>query len=182
MQTFKTPDAMFQSEHQKWKEANAKKPTSSTPEQMEAIRQHAIKSFGTTNRFENAFYMLPDGTMLDGTGGYGFGRMVDHRDIGDSYHDSNVDLAQIEEGGNSHNMLDFMRAGNLRLIPETNAIDVMAKPTEQQLNRIYNLWRLGKIKGIEASDPKTRSGSQLGYLGNINNEEQIAAFLNRYFR
>ena len=182
MDTYKTPDQMFKSEHEKWKEANDKKPLSSTPEQMEAIRQHAIKSFGTTDRFENAFYMLPDGTMLDGTAGYGYGRVTDHRDINDSYYNSKVDLAEIEEGGNSHNMLDFMKAGNLRLIPETNAVDVMAKPTEAQMNRIKNLWRLGKIKAIEASDPNSRSGSSLGYLGNISSEDQIAAFLTRHFR
>ena len=164
-----------------WNEKNAQKIARTNPQQMDAIRKAAIKEFGLTTKFNNAFYMLPDGTMLDGSGGSGR-RMLDHRDIGSSYLNANVDLQEIEQGGNSHNMMDFMRGGNIRLIPETNAIDLMSKPSEQQLNQIYKLWRMGYLDNIEVSSSDDKYGQSLGYLEDIQNERQIRDFINKYYK
>lgn len=164
-----------------WNETNAKKIARTNPQQMDQIRKAAIKEFGLTSKFNNAFYMLPDGTMLDGSGGSGR-RMLDHRDIGSSYLNSNIDLQEIEQGGNSHNMMDFMRGGNIRLIPESNAIDLMSKPSEQQLNQIYRLWRMGYLDNIEISSSDDKYGQSLGYLEDIKNERQIRDFINKYYK
>lgn len=163
-----------------WAEQNAKKISRTNPKQMDQIRKAAIKEFGLTNKFNNAFYMLPDGTMLDGSGGSGR-RMYDHRDISSSYVNSNIDLQELEQGGNSHNMMDFMRGGNIRLIPESNSIDLMSQPSEQQLNQIYRLWRMGYLDSIEVSNGEDKYGQSLGYLEDIKNEKQIRDFLKKYY-
>ena len=164
-------------------QANAittKRPRSSTPEQMEQIRNNAIKEFGFTNRFQDSFWMLPDGRMLSGTGGQRFGRIYDHRDINGPYIDANVDLDD-EIAGNTTNMLDFMRAGNLRLVPENEGIDIASNPTPQQLNAIIDLWRRGKINNIQATNPNDDYGQQLGYLEEIAKESQIYDFIRKYY-
>lgn len=165
---------------QTWQERNNAKPYATTPEQLEKIRQAAIDEFGITPNFRNAFYMLPDGRMLDGSGGQGR-RVYDHRDIGSSYINSNIDIQELDQGGNSHNMLDFMRGGHIRIMPESDAVDIMSKPTTEQMNQIYRLWRLGKLNNIQVSDAKDKYGQQLGYLENIENERQIADFLRKYY-
>ena len=149
-----------------------KKPRSSTPEQMEKIRNNAIKEFGLTNKFQDAFYLLPNGQMLSGTGGQRYGRVNDHRDINSPYLNAQVELDD-EAAGNTTNMLDFMRAGNIRLIPETNSVDLMAKPTPEQQRAILNFWRSGKLDSIQISNPDDAYGQQLDYLEDIQKENQI---------
>ena len=156
------------------------RPRASTPEQLEKIRNSAIKEFGLTDRFSNAFYMLPDGRMLDGTGGQRWGRAYDHRDINSPYYNNQVDL-QDDEGGNSTNMMDFMRGGHIRMIPELNGIDLMAKPTDAQLNQIYKMFNRGLLNNIQVSSATDKYGQQLGYLEDIQSERQIADFLRKYY-
>ena len=154
-----------------WEKQNSLKPKSATPEQMDNIRKKAIKTFGITNNFNHAFYMLPDGRMLNGSGS-GYGRDRDHRDIGESYLDANVDIQQLSRGGNSHNMEDFMRHGNLRIMPENNSIELYNKPTSQQYRQIVNLWRNGYLNNLEANS---------NYLEDIQSERQIADFFKKAF-
>ena len=157
-----------------------KRPRSTTPEQMEQIRNNAIKEFGLTNRFQDAFYLLPNGQMLSGTGGQRYGRAYDHRDINSTYYNAGIDL-QDEKGGNSTNMLDFMRGGNIRLIPETNSVDLMTKPTPEQKRAILNFWRLGKLDSIQITNPNDDYGQQLDYLEDIQKENQILNLLKKYY-
>lgn len=156
------------------------RPKSSTPEQMEKIRKSAIDEFGLTNKFQDAFYLLPNGQMLSGTGGQHYGRVYDHRDINNAYFNNGVDLDD-ENAGNTTNMLDFMRAGNIRLIPETNSIDLMVKPTPEQQNAILNFWRNGKLDSIQITNPNDDYGQQLDYLEEIQKENQILNLLNKYY-
>lgn len=157
-----------------------KRPKSTTPEQMEHIRNSAIKEFGLTNRFQNAIYLLPNGQMLDGTGGQRYGRAYDHRDINSAYLNNKIELDE-EKAGNTTNMLDFMRAGNIRLVPETNSIDLMAKPTPEQQRAILNFWRLGKLDSIQITNPNDDYGQQLDYLEDIQKESQILNLLKKYY-
>lgn len=161
-------------------EKEEQKPRTSTPDQWERVRNAAIKEFGLTDKFSNAFYLLPNGQMLDGTGGQRYGRLYDHRDINSPYYNEGIDW-EDEQGGNSSNMLDFMRGGHIRLIPENKAIDLMAKPTTEQLNQIYKAFNKGQLESIQVSNPKDKYGQQLGYLENIKNERQIADFLRKYY-
>lgn len=169
-----------------FKNANAqvesliKEPKGATPDQWEKVRQSAIKEFGTTNNYKNAFYMFPNGQMLDGSGGQGYGRVYDHRDINSSYYENDLDF-EDEQGGNTSNMLDFMRGGHIRMIPENKAIDLMAKPTNEQMNQLYKMFNLGHLNAIQISNPNDKYGQQLDYLENIQNERQIADFIRKHY-
>lgn len=156
------------------------KPFGTTPEQMESIRKSAIDEFGTTNRYKEAFYMYPNGQMLSGMGGQRYGRVVDHREINSPYFNNNIELDD-NDSGNSTNMLDFMRGGNIRMIPETKAIDLMVKPSDEQMRHILNMYRQGALDNIQVSNAKDKYGQQLGYLEEIKNEAQITNFLRKYF-
>lgn len=157
-----------------------KRPTATTPEQMEKLQKAAIKKFGTTDKFKDAFYLLPGGEMLSGTGGQKWGRVYDHRDVNEIYGDEGIDLDD-DAAGNTTNMLDFMRGGNIRLIPETNAIDLMKAPTSQQLRAIYNMYRQGALEGIQISNPSDKYGQQLDYLEDIQNEQQIRNLFKKHY-
>lgn len=165
-----------------WKEANEKKPHASTPEQLEKIRNAAFKQFGRARNYKDAFYMYPNGTMISGSGGQGYGRYFDHRDINGVYSDLGIDLYESDQGGNSTNMLDFMRGGNIRMIPETDGIDLMQKPTSEQMNAIYDMFKRGYLNSIQVSNPNDKYGQQLGYLEDIENERQISDFMRKYFK
>lgn len=166
---------------QKWKEANEKKPRASTDAQYDSIRKAALKQFGRARNYRDAFYMYPDGTMISGSGGRPYGRILDHRDINSIYGDLGIDLYEEDQGGNSTNMLDFMRGGNIRMIPESASLDLMRKPTSQQMNKIYEMFNRGYLDNIQISNPNDKYGQQLGYLEEIQNERQIADFLRKYF-
>ena len=165
----------------KWQEENDKKPRGSTPEQYEKIRNAAFKQFGRARNYKDAFYMFPNGTMISGSGGQGYGRYFDHRDINGVYGDLGIDLYESDQGGNSTNMLDFMRGGHIRMIPENDAIDLMQKPTTEQMNAIYDMYKRGYLNNIQISNPNDKYGQQLGYLEDIQNERQIADFMRKYF-
>lgn len=158
-------------EQLKWEEQNSRKPKNTTKEQIDKIRKHAIKHFGITDDFNRAFYMLPDGRLLNGSLG-GFDRDTDHREIGDSYVANNVDIQELNRGGNTHNMEDFMRQGHLRVMPENKSIELYTRPTSEQYRSIVNLWRNGKLDNLEVDRD---------YLENIESESQIANFFRKHF-
>ena len=90
--------------------------------------------FGRTYRISEAGYLLRNGHLLDfsgrheGTpGGY---RTVDHRDISDAF---DGDYGSGEYGDA---MIQFMRAGNIRLSPESGGINLSVKPTKSQLETL----------------------------------------------
>lgn len=89
----------------------------------------ALEYFGQTWRWAETGYLLTNGDRLDfsgrhegASGGY---RTVDHRDILDVYpEDADLD-------GNSA-MVDFMRRGNIRIMPEGDGINLQVAPTKAQ--------------------------------------------------
>lgn len=89
----------------------------------------AEEYFGTTYNVREAGYILLDGKMLDfsgrkdgAPGGY---RTVDHRDILDAF-DGNYG----ESGSDA--MVQFMQAGNIRVMPESGGINLSVKPNAAQ--------------------------------------------------
>lgn len=177
MPTYKNPTQLASDLTKKSEE----KPRSSTSEQLEKIRKAAIDEFGLTDKYDQAFYMLPSGQMLNGSGGQRYGRYVDHRDINSPYYTAGFDF-ETDQGGNSANMLDFMRGGHIRMIPENSAIDIMSKPTDQQMNKIYDMFKRGKLSNIQISNPNDKYGQQLDYLEDIQNERQIADLIKKYYK
>lgn len=93
----------------------------------------AEEYFGTTYNVREAGYILLDGKMLDfsgrkdgAPGGY---RTVDHRDIWDAF-DGNFG----ESGSDA--MVQFMQAGNIRVMPESGGINLSVKPNAAQITAL----------------------------------------------
>ncbi len=99
----------------------------------EEKKQHAQAAkdfFGKTYYWKETGYLLADGTKLDfsgrhegGPGGY---RTVDHRDIRDAIGE--------DYGGDDYSgsMVEFMREGNIRIMPESSGINLCVEPTKAQ--------------------------------------------------
>lgn len=90
--------------------------------------------FGRTYKISEAGYLLRNGHMLDFSGRHegapGGYRTVDHRDISDAF---DGDYGNGEYGDA---MVQFMRAGNIRLSPESGGINLSVKPTKSQIETL----------------------------------------------
>lgn len=139
------------------------------------LKERALKEYGTTPYFHQAGYMLDDGSFLNFSNGFDsdfrYVRGEDHRAISSIY-ENDFDTA-------TDYMLDYMKRGNIRTIPETNSINIISKPSEAQLRKINELVRSGKINNIELSDEK---GYTIDYLEDIFRPSQINEFLNKHFK
>lgn len=110
----------------------------------EGLIDKAKKNIGTTWKYQVATYMLPDGSLLDGSDGTG-GFRNDHRYIGQIY----PELGFQYRGDY---MEDFMKRGNIRLLPESESVELKSKPTPQQIANLVNYARKGYISSIETPD------------------------------
>lgn len=107
---------------------NQSSETAFTPDE-ELIRK-AVDNFGTTDNIDEAFYILPDGTMLDGSGRHwGLdeqdvnGRQVDHADV-----------AEVMDSSGAQAMYDFMgRTGAMRIDSAHGVASISRPPTPAQL-------------------------------------------------
>lgn len=90
----------------------------------EYFRKKALKAFKTTTNFNEAGYMLPDGKLLNFSGGERNHRYRDHREIGEIY--------EATQGAAALNR--FMRDGNIRIMAESPGIDLtsVVEPTKEQ--------------------------------------------------
>lgn len=104
--------------------------TEYTAEEKKAHNDMVLEHFGKTYKWAETGYLLLDGTRLDlsgkhdgAAGGY---RTVDHRDITEA-------LGYDYGGGDySGSLIQFMSEGNIRIIPESNGINLSVKPTKAQ--------------------------------------------------
>ena len=99
----------------------------------EYFRKKALKAFKTTTNFNEAGYMLPDGKLLNFSGGERNHRYRDHREIGEIY-EATQGVAALNR---------FLRDGNIRIMAESPGIDLAAgvEPTKEQyaaLRRFIN--------------------------------------------
>lgn len=144
-------------------------------------RQKAVELFGVTTRFDEAGYLLPDGTMLDfkGEGGSVGTRGMDHRQIADVF-------APRELGGNrTAHMNRFIADGNVRIMAEEPGVDISAEkmPSEAQLQKIKKMAdELGAARHRFGLDFSTADGKQAAtrfYEGRVRGErvmQDIRAF------
>lgn len=94
----------------------------------------AQEYFGTTQNWDEVGYITLDGNKLDfpgrHEGGPGGSRDVDHRDIRDALGE--------DYGGEdfSGSLVQFMREGNIRIMPESNGINLSAMPTKEQMQAL----------------------------------------------
>ena len=85
----------------------------------------AKEEYGTTKDFREAGYLLPDGSMLDFSDGEPGTRTIDHRNIAGVINDKNYETR-------TEYMDDFIGEGAIRLIPETAAVSLAQKPSDEQ--------------------------------------------------
>ena len=142
-------------------------------------RKLAVKQFGTTDRFERAGYILPDGRMLnfaqnDGT------RDTDHREILDVF-----GPAEVPNGTEALNK--FLADGNVRVIAEAPGVDIAAKtpPTEQQLRQIRAMVeQLGSEKRrftIDISTTDGRVAASKEYSGKVD-ADKVVREIREYYK
>lgn len=142
-------------------------------------RKLAVEQFGTTDRFEQAGYILPDGRMLnfaqnDGT------RDTDHREILDAF-----GPAEVSNGTEALN--EFLADGNVRVMAEAPGVEIAAKtpPTEQQLKQIRAMVeQLGSEKRRFTLDISTTDGrvaASKEYSGKVD-ADKVVREIREYYK
>lgn len=105
---------------------------------------YAKGTYGTTNNFDAAGFILIDGELLD------FG---DYESIQRASHGA-LDVA----GANKR---EFMADGNIRVNPESPGIELCVEPTNEQYNRIAEALKHWENRGIFYVDCVTDAGSNI---------------------
>ncbi len=142
-------------------------------------RQLAVEKFGTTDTFERAGYILPDGKMLDFAQN-GQSRDTDHREIMDVF-----GPAEVTEGTDALNR--FLADGNIRVMAEQPGIDLPAsvEPTAQQLEQVREMAKtLGAEKRQFTLDFSTKDGgiaATKDYSGRID-ADKIVREIREYYK
>lgn len=147
-------------------------------EKLDDHEAAAIKKFGTTNDYIIAGYLTKSGYFIK-FGEEGYIRGTDHKGICAIYDDDE----KFESGGAY--MIDFMREGNIRLIPERPGIDLIKEPTRAQYTKLYDyisyFW-LNTRKGfiLEISD---QNGYTIGYkeYDEATGPSKIISDIRKYF-
>lgn len=135
----------------------------------EYFRKKAIKEFHYTANFNEAGYLLPNGKMLDFSGGERNNRYRDHREIGAIY--------EATQGAAALNR--FMNDGNIRIMAESPGIDLASgvEPTSEQYSAIRRFINSnGRDEGmfyVDFSDKEGRSVGKYSYEGNVRADRVI---------
>ena len=142
-------------------------------------RKLAVEQFGTTDRFERAGYILPDGRMLDFAQNDST-RDTDHREILGVF-----GPAEVPNGTEALNK--FLADGNVRVMAEAPGVDIAAKtpPTEQQLRQIHAMVeQLGSEKRRFTLDISTTDGrvaASKEYSGKVD-AEKVVREIREYYK
>ena len=135
----------------------------------EYFRRKALRAFKTTRNFNEAGYLLPDGKMLDFSGGERNHRYRDHREIGEIY--------EATQGANALNR--FLNDGNIRIMAESPGVDISAngEPTAEQYAAIRKfVMSHGTDKGQFFVDFSNSDGHNVGnysYNRNVSPERVL---------
>ena len=142
-------------------------------------RKLAVEQFGTTDRFERAGYILPDGRMLDFAQNDST-RDTDHREILGVF-----GPAEVPNGTEALNK--FLADGNVRVMAEAPGVDIAAKtpPTEQQLKQIRAMVeQLGSEKRRFTLDISTTDGrvaASKEYSGKVD-ADKVVREIREYYK
>lgn len=142
-------------------------------------RKLAVEQFGTTDRFERAGYILPDGRMLDFAQNDST-RDTDHREILGVF-----GPAEVSNGTEALN--EFLADGNVRVMAEAPGVDIAAKtpPTEQQLRQIRAMVeQLGSEKRRFTLDISTTDGrvaASKEYSGKVD-ADKVVREIREYYK
>ena len=124
-------------------------------EERKANDKKALEHFGRTYKWAETGYLLLGGERLDFSGKHdgapGGYRTVDHREIRDALGD--------DYGGDSYTggMIQFMREGNIRIMPESNGINLAVAPTKAQEQALDDF--ISKVRGEVILDIDDNNGN-----------------------
>ena len=130
----------------------------------EYFRKKALKAFKTTTNFNEAGYMLPDGKLLNFSGGERNHRYRDHRDIGEIY--------EATQGAAALNR--FLNDGNIRIMAESPGIDLAAgvEPTKEQYDALRRFINTNGVNDkqffVDFSGTDGRRAGNYSYQGRVN--------------
>lgn len=136
---------------------------------QEYFRKKALKAFKTTTNFNEVGYLLPDGKLLNFSGGERNHRYRDHREIGEIY--------EATQGAEALNR--FLSDGNIRIMAESPGIDLASgvEPTAEQYAAIR---RFVKSHGtqesqffVDFSDVDGHKAGSYAYEGRVNADRVI---------
>ncbi len=115
--------------------------------------ESAKKNFGITNDVREAFYILPDGTMLDGSGRHWGG---DERDVAGTRQVDHADIAEVLDSSGAKAMYEFMgKTGAMRFDANARIASIARKPTERQLAVLNRTFR-GDYSALSFNTPEGR--------------------------
>ena len=136
---------------------------------QEYFRKKALKAFKTTTNFNEAGYLLPDGKLLNFSGGERNHRYRDHREIGEIY--------EATQGAEALNR--FLNDGNIRIMAESPGIDLASgvEPTAEQYDAIRRFVKShGAQEGqffVDFSDAEGHKAGNYAYEGRVNADRVI---------
>lgn len=135
----------------------------------EYFRKKALKSFKTTTNFNEAGYLLPDGKLLNFSGGERNHRYRDHREIGEIY--------EATQGAAALNR--FMSDGNIRIMAESPGVDITSgvEPTKEQYDAIRRFVNANGVKSgkffVDFSDAEGHRAGNYFYEGRVSADRVI---------
>ena len=135
----------------------------------EYFRKKALKAFKTTTNYNEAGYMLPDGKMLNFSGGERNHRYRDHREIGEIYEATNGAAA----------LNRFLSDGNIRIMAESPGIDIASgvEPTKEQYAAIKRFVNANGVKDrkffVDFSHADGRRAGNYSYEGAVNADRVV---------
>ena len=135
----------------------------------EYFRKKALKSFKTTTNFNEAGYLLPDGKLLNFSGGERNHRYRDHREIGEIY--------EATQGTAALNR--FMSDGNIRIMAESPGVDITSgvEPTKEQYAAIRRFVNANGVKSgkffVDFSDAEGHRAGNYVYEGRLSADRVI---------
>lgn len=172
--------AAEQRAEERWKEEQTRQRSYDAARQESGLsvedyhREQAVRKYKTTTDANKAGYLLPDGRMLDFSGG-DTRRAEDHREIKDIF-----GPAELERDAKPTQYMNrFIAEGNVRVMAENPGVDMSAEtpPTRQQLREIEKMVdTLGVQNGHFSIDISRADGSQAAareYNGRVRGQEIV---------
>ena len=148
--------------------------------EREANNKTALDHFGKTYKWAETGYLLLDGTKLDFSGKHngarGGYRTVDHREITDALGDD------YGGGGRNDGMVQFMREGNIRIMPESGGINLSVAPTDAQESALEDF--ISKERGEVIVDLDDLSGNTVASVEypKGTRASKVLADIRKYFK
>lgn len=126
-----------------WKDAvdlviGSKKSSLTEPSSQPNLNRKIAKEFGFTNSWELTGYIMQNGSQIDFSG----------RNKGNKYNTRGRDHAEISYLlDNSDSKFDFIKMGNIRIVPEGGGINLYVPPTKQQKSKLHDFieFRNGEV-------------------------------------